>query len=157
QPPAAVPVTSRPVTNALIVMASVVMVLAMAYSLTGTIPFPTRSGSPRPARVVSLLPAVLTLYSLDENLQTVAQGSGFAIGADGLAVTNWHVIRDATSAITVRTNEGGQFSLAEIAAFDESADLVLFRFRGQAQGVTTPPHGFPCLTLGSSLDLEPGT
>ena len=67
-----------------------------------------------------------------------AFGSGVVIDAQGLVLTNYHVIRDATK-IYVRL-PGGKGSYADIHAADPRSDLAVLR-------LLTPPGG-PMKTLG---------
>lgn len=60
--------------------------------------------------------------------EALGAGSGFFISPDGLLVTNYHVVADATS-ITVTTNDGEEYE-AEIVGTDEPTDLALLRVEG---------------------------
>lgn len=73
-------------------------------------------------------------------------GSGVIIEADGLIVTNHHVIEDAEK-IMVVLNDRREFS-AEVVGADTAADLALLRIEA--------PSPLPALPMGSSDSLEVG-
>jgi serine protease Do len=73
-------------------------------------------------------------------------GSGVIIAADGLVVTNHHVIDDA-DAVMVVLNDRREFP-AEVVGADAAADLALLRIEA--------PPGLPVLPMGDSDELEVG-
>ena len=73
-------------------------------------------------------------------------GSGFIVEADGLVVTNHHVIADARS-VQVRLSDGRSFQ-AQVVGSDPSTDLALLRLEGA--------EGLPVVVLGQSDSLEVG-
>ncbi|HEX8242675.1 MAG TPA: trypsin-like peptidase domain-containing protein, partial [Longimicrobium sp.] len=75
-------------------------------------------------------------------------GSGFVIRADGLVLTNEHVVRDA-SAVVVTLADGREFD-AQVAGVDEVNDLAVVRLRA--------PRGtqLPVAPLGDSDGLMIG-
>jgi len=74
-------------------------------------------------------------------------GSGVIVGADGLIVTNYHVIRNAKQ-ITVALGDGREFP-AKIVESEQRIDLALLRI--DVKGKT-----LPTLEIGKSDDLEVG-
>ncbi len=74
-----------------------------------------------------------------------SRGSGFLISADGYAVTNYHVIEDATS-IELMTHNGKAYA-AKVVGYDATNDLALLKVEG-----LNMPH----VTLGSSDALVVG-
>jgi Do/DeqQ family serine protease len=74
-------------------------------------------------------------------------GSGVIVGADGLVVTNNHVIQDATE-IRVALNDRREFE-AEVLLKDERSDLAVLRLRDVAEAL-------PAVGFGSSDTLEVG-
>lgn len=73
-------------------------------------------------------------------------GSGFVVEADGLVVTNHHVIADARS-VQVRLSDGRSFE-AKVVGSDPATDLALLRLEGA--------EGLPVVVLGDSKTLEVG-
>jgi len=73
-------------------------------------------------------------------------GSGFAVGADGRIVTNYHVIRGARQATVVAAN-GREYTDVEVMAADIPHDLVLLRIGA---------HDLNPLPLGDSASARPG-
>jgi serine protease Do len=57
----------------------------------------------------------------------MAQGSGFIISADGYAVTNNHVVRDAEE-VSVRMKDGTEYK-AEVIGTDPKTDLALIKIK----------------------------
>src|ERR1035438_9649163 len=85
-------------------------------------------------------PAVVTVQGEHKS------GSGFLISADGIVVTNHHVIAGEAK-ISVRLASGLELAIDEIIADDPQLDIALFRVKGK---------GFPKLTLGDSDRVVPG-
>lgn len=78
--------------------------------------------------------------------QPVAAGSGFIISADGLILTNKHVVDVPGADFTVVTSDNKKFS-AKILAKDPVQDLALVKITAA---------GLPSLNLGDSTKLEIG-
>jgi putative serine protease PepD len=75
-----------------------------------------------------------------------ATGSGFVVSADGLIVTNAHVVNGATS-VSIKIGDGDS-QAAEVVGVDESTDIALLRADGA--GGLTP------LQFADSSKLEVG-
>jgi tetratricopeptide (TPR) repeat protein len=73
-------------------------------------------------------------------------GSGFLISADGVVVTNYHVVAGEKN-ISVRLASGLELAIDEVIAEDSQLDIVLLRVKAK---------GFPKLTLGDSDRVLPG-
>jgi len=76
----------------------------------------------------------------------IGGGSGFFVSADGLIVTNKHVVEDKTAEYTVFTNDGKKHS-AKVVARDQILDIALIKIEGK---------DFPFLSFGNSDGLEVG-
>lgn len=74
-------------------------------------------------------------------------GSGVIIDADGVVVTNAHVVQDAQE-ISVVLNDGREFD-AEISLSDKSSDLAILRMKAKGEKL-------PYATLKPSESLEVG-
>jgi tetratricopeptide (TPR) repeat protein len=71
-------------------------------------------------------PAVVQVMTLDARLRPLSQGSGFFVTADGLLVTNYHVIEGAGSA-KVLVAGGAELAVEGAVAVNASADLALLK------------------------------
>jgi serine protease Do len=79
-------------------------------------------------------------------LQEVGGGSGFLVSADGLVVTNKHVVSDTKASYTVFTNDGKKYD-ATVLARDSYQDLAVLRIAGSE---------FIPVTLGNSDSVKLG-
>ncbi len=73
-------------------------------------------------------------------------GSGVIVSADGLILTNYHVIEDAER-ISVKLNDGREFE-AKDTKFDQPSDLAILRIKADDE--------LPVAEIGSSDDLFVG-
>jgi S1-C subfamily serine protease len=78
--------------------------------------------------------------------QKVGGGSGFLISADGLILTNKHVVNDPKASYTVFTNDGKKHE-AKVLARDPVQDLAVIQIQGRT---------FPTVELGDSDTVELG-
>jgi S1-C subfamily serine protease len=90
--------------------------------------------------------AVVLIVTSDSNGQETALGSGFLISADGEIVTNFHVIKDAHSAV-VKLSTGAFFPVSGILASDPDRDLAILKIKGK---------NLPFLALGSDNRVQVG-
>lgn len=81
--------------------------------------------------------------------QEVGAGSGFIVSADGLVLTNKHVVSDSAADYTVLTNDGKKYS-AKVLALDPVQDLAVIKISAQS-GETFQP-----VTLGDSSGIQIG-
>ena len=79
-------------------------------------------------------------------LREVGGGSGFLISADGLVLTNKHVVSDESAEYTVITNDGKRSS-ATVVGRDPTNDIAFVKIKGS---------NFPVLSLGDSSALKIG-
>jgi serine protease Do len=73
------------------------------------------------------------------------QGSGFIVGADGIVLTNAHVVRDA-SVVTVKLTDRREFE-AKVLGSDPKTDVAVLKIDAT---------GLPTVPIGSTRDLEVG-
>jgi len=94
-------------------------------------------------------PSVFNLVVYDENGFSIRSGSGFFITADGLAVTNWHVVKNASSAKiwTAGAAEDKYHTVEGIVGYDAANDLAIIRVKGT---------GFKPISLGDSDIIAAG-
>lgn len=78
--------------------------------------------------------------------QEVSAGSGFVVSADGLIITNKHVVADTTADYTVFMNDGRKMA-AEVLARDPLHDLAILKISGS---------NLPFLKLGDSSKVKIG-
>jgi serine protease Do len=76
----------------------------------------------------------------------VGSGSGFFVSADGLIVTNKHVVSDERADYTVITNSGTEYP-AKVLARDLNNDIAIIKIEG---------NDFPALALGDSDVMRVG-
>src|ERR1700743_1619591 len=74
-----------------------------------------------------------------------AQGSGFLISADGLVLTNAHVV-DGAKEVTVKLSDHREYK-AKVLGADKSSDIAVLKIDG---------HGLPTVSLGDSDKLGVG-
>ena len=88
-------------------------------------------------------PAVVTIVLLDEDQNLLSHGSGFIVRADGLIMTNAHVVSADHAAVGVVLADGSSY-LADIVGFDRQGnDLAVVELRGT--------HQLPVATLAASI------
>ncbi len=78
--------------------------------------------------------------------QEVGGGSGFIISADGLVLTNKHVVTDTQAEYTVFTNDGKKYP-AKVLARDPIQDLAVLKIEAS---------GLPTLPLADSDQIQVG-
>jgi serine protease Do len=79
--------------------------------------------------------------------QEVGAGSGFIVSADGLVLTNKHVVSDNKADYTVFTNDGQKYS-AKVLALDPVQDLAVIKIQSD--------KGFKAVKLGDSSGIQIG-
>jgi serine protease Do len=105
-----------------------------------------RSGQPGPEEIPEYLRRFFEFRGQPpQPHQRMGMGSGFVISADGLIVTNNHVVEGADS-VLVRMSDRREFD-AEIIGTDPRSDLALLRVKGS---------DLPVLKLASEGELEVG-
>jgi S1-C subfamily serine protease len=85
-------------------------------------------------------PAVFFIEVYDSAGKALGSGSGFFISSNGIAVTNYHVIKGAASA-KIMTTDGSVYDVAGIYDSSEGRDLALLQINGSS---------FPYLEIGDS-------
>jgi len=89
---------------------------------------------------------IVSIITSDKNGKPVAQGTGFLVSTDGRIVTNYHVIKDASSAI-VKLPDGAFYDVEGVVAFDKARDLAVIKAHGR---------NFRVVTLGNSDRVQVG-
>jgi regulator of sirC expression with transglutaminase-like and TPR domain len=104
-----------------------------------------RAGNEALAKQVK--PALVAIYPAGREGTEAGVGSGFVISADGLIVTNFHVIGEGR-ALRVEFPDGVSRAVTSIHASDRTRDLAVIRVAGE---------GLTHLELGDSAQVEQGT
>ena len=102
------------------------------------------SFSSNPEAVNQAAKSVMTLYVMDDSLDTVGSGSGFVAFSDRYLLTNWHVIEDGSYVVAV-SDDGDDYLLTEILCVDSKRDLCILLF--------SQPSGIKPLELSSNTNL----
>jgi S1-C subfamily serine protease len=101
-------------------------------------------------------PAVVDVNSTLQYNNESAEGTGMVISADGLVLTNNHVINQATS-ITVTLVTSGKTYKADLVGYDSTDDVAVLRLEGASGLKTITPGdsdkvklGDPVLAIGNA-------
>ncbi len=86
--------------------------------------------------------------------QKIGGGTGFIVTADGMVVTNKHVVSDQTAEYTVVTNDGVEYG-AKIISQDPLNDLAVIRIVPK-DGSNAKVKTFPALEFGDSDSVQIG-
>lgn len=134
----------------------IVLVLASAC-LTATAPISAQVRRQATAKEIAAVatPASVTILTLSESGDTLAQGSGFFVTASGVLITNWHVLRGAARAIVVRTS-GPRYERVSFIGGDSVLDLAVLKVAGYGlpylrMRESSPPVGEAVIVIGSPL------
>ena len=90
--------------------------------------------------------SIVSIVMSNKDGHPIAQGSGFLISKDGQVVTNYHVIKNGTSAV-VKLPDGAFFPVDGVLASDKDRDVAIIKAHG---------NDFRTLTLGDSDRLQVG-
>jgi S1-C subfamily serine protease len=110
---------------------------------SGAVPAPPASAPPLPSSEQGIATKVKSgLVIVNTTLQynsEAAAGTGMVINADGLVLTNNHVIEGATK-ITATVASTGKTYTAIVVGYDKTGDVALIQLQN-ASGLTTVPIG----------------
>ncbi len=84
--------------------------------------------------------------SVPQGLQTIGSGSGFVVSADGMIVTNKHVVSDTTASYSVVMNDGKKYD-AKVLALDPVNDVAVLKIDAK---------NLPVLTFADSNSVQIG-
>ena len=90
--------------------------------------------------------SIVSIVMSDKDGHPIAQGSGFLISIDGQVVTNYHVIKNGSSAV-IKFPDGTFFAVDGVLDSDKDRDVAIIKVHG---------NGFKALTLGDSDQLQVG-
>ena len=100
----------------------------------------------------------LTLYDTQQEIDEAtpsANASGFFISADGLAVTNYHSIKDAIRA-DAALSTGEIFPVEAVVWYDPGMDLAVLRVSRTSLDGEASTSAFACLELAGTDDIRAG-
>jgi hypothetical protein len=118
-----------------------------------------RVAAPTPEQIAAAgRRSTVTIVAIDAAGDTVRQGSGVILRADGVVATNWHVMQGASSA-RIRLANGEVIDRVLFLDGDSLADIALLRVAGldmPAARTTTdvPAVGTRVLAIGAPLGLS---
>ena len=101
--------------------------------------------------------ATVTILTLTPTGDTIGQGSGFLLRANGVVVTSWHVMSGASRAVVIVSNNE-RYDRVGFLDGDSIADVVLLKIPAVglpslATRTDTPPVGSRAIVIGSPYGL----
>jgi len=109
----------------------------------GAVPSPVTSSAPlsggEQAIVTRVEPGLVIINATLQYDSEIAAGTGMVLNADGLVLTNNHVIEDSTK-ITATAVSTGKTYPATVVGYDVTGDVALIQLQ-DASGLTTVPVG----------------
>jgi S1-C subfamily serine protease len=109
----------------------------------GAVPAPASGPAPltggQQGIVTKVRPGVVIIDATLQYNSEAAAGTGMVINADGLVLTNNHVIEDSTK-ITVTVASVGRTYRATVVGYDKTGDIALLQLQ-KASGLATVPIG----------------
>jgi S1-C subfamily serine protease len=121
------------------------------HAVTAGVAQPPDSWDP----VMRQIDGVLTFYTYDSDGAETGSGSGFVLSPDGLAVTNYHVLRGAAEA-SVRLGDGRVFDVVLVKSVDRRRDLFVVRLGRLIGDKVEWPTDLEPLRMGSSETVQLG-
>ncbi len=110
---------------------------------SGAVPSPAASSAPlasgQKAIVAKVKPGLVLINTTLQYDSEAAAGTGMVVNADGLVLTNNHVIEDSTK-ITATVISTGTTYPARVIGYDQTGDVALIQLQN-ASGLTTVPIG----------------
>jgi len=79
--------------------------------------------------------AVFAIYTYDDYGVATGVGTGFFLSADGIGLSNYHVLDGASSGV-VKTVDGKTYEIENVISISEQADLI--KFKVNTKGELTP-------------------
>ena len=110
---------------------------------SGAVPAPAPSSAPLASGqqdiVTKVKPGLVLINTTLQYDSEAAAGTGMVVNADGLVLTNNHVIEDSTK-ITATVISTGKTYPARVIGYDQTGDVALIQLQN-ASGLTTVPVG----------------
>lgn len=93
--------------------------------------------------------SVIPYYGDQNSLEQVGAGTGFFVSADGLILTNKHVVADENAVYSILTNDGEKYTV-DILSKNPVQDVAILKINNGESKVFKP------LTLGDSSTIKLG-
>ncbi|MBA7579907.1 tetratricopeptide repeat protein [Candidatus Atribacteria bacterium 1244-E10-H5-B2] len=113
-----------------------------------------------PSIIKRIEPSTVIIFTYNDKGEFLKLGSGFFISQNGNIITNYHVLKGASSA-EVKTSGGKTYPITYIVAEDEQSDIIRLSVNIPSKYVhplslsaTVPEVGERILVYGSPLGLE---
>ena len=133
------------------------MILVSIFIIFSTLVFASEN---LPSVIKRIKPSVVIVFAYDNKGEFLKLGSGFFISQSGDIITNYHVLRGASSA-EAKTSDGKTYPITYIVAKDERSDIIRLSVDISSKYVhslslsaTIPEIGERILVYGSPLGLE---
>jgi len=136
--------------NKFLIVAAIACVTAISFSVWDK----GQRGAPENPRLdlrtlaKSARSAVVSIEVFDDEDNSIGTGSGFFVSDNGLLVTNYHVIENASRAVA-KTQRGDQLSITDAAYVDRKNDLAVL-------AATKALGKISFLKLGDSAQVDVG-
>jgi S1-C subfamily serine protease len=125
---------------------------------SGAVPAPGARSAPltggEQAIVTKIEPGLVIINTTLQYASEAAAGTGMVINADGLVLTNNHVINGSTK-VTATVGSTGKTYPATVVGYDKTADIALIQLQN-ASGLTTVPIGNSSLVMVGSAVVAMG-
>ena len=99
-------------------------------------------------------PSVFYIEVYDYSGTATGSGSGFFISSNGVAVTNYHVIEDTSSA-TITTTDGNKYNVDSVIAYDKDLDVAIIRVNQNTVNGSNFSN-FQSVNIANSDDIQAG-
>ena len=126
---------------------SILLTISLVFSVGGM--YAEASFHEDADAIAAAAESVLMLYCYNEEEKLISSGSGFLAIAEGIVITNFHVIDGDVAFVDAITEDGEVFPITELLCADPTADIAILR--------TTVKTGLPMLSLGDSSSLKKGS
>ncbi len=104
-------------------------------------------------------PAVFYIKNYDENKIFTSSGSGFFISETGIAVTNYHVIENATTSVAILSDTGEEHRIIGVYDYDIVNDWAVIQVEGETfpylqTNMHKPKGGTSVYAIGNPKSLQ---
>jgi hypothetical protein len=82
-----------------------------------------------PELIAKTHPAIFSITSYDQSGAALSSASGFFISSGGIAVTSYHIVKNAAS-VKIKTFGGNVYNVVGVYDFSESEDIALIQVAG---------------------------